>query len=141
MALTQKGDVRSAPDRADVRNPSEKQCWIQLAPLGQGRPELQAAFEVLIDLQGFGDGDRSISRLRCVVELAVGGMTGTCIVGGGGALEGRALEPLNHQQPQVGIELMQQSRQRGTHDSSAHEHCVVTAAGVKRAVVLHRNLE
>ena len=58
------------------------------------------------------------------VRLAIDG--GASIVGGCTAFLRRLIQPLKHQQPHGWIQLMQQRRQRGAHDSGAHQHRVVT---------------
>ncbi len=126
VALAQKRHIALPPDKADVGHRIEKSRGVELAALAQRGPKLQAALKSRINRQGLGGGNAAIGLLRRVVQLAIGGMAGAGVIGRCTALEGRPIETLQHQQPHGWIQLMQQRRQGGAHDSGAHQHRVVT---------------
>ena len=67
--------------------------------------------------------------MYCSVNLGSGGigrMAGAGVIGRRTALQRRAIKTLEHQQPHGWIQLVQQRRQGGAHDSGAHQHRVVT---------------
>ena len=138
-ALPQKGNVLRRPHGADVGRLVEKAAGVEVAPLPQRPPELEAAFKRSIDGHRFGRRHRSIRLNRGVIQLAVGGMAGAGIVHRSAALQSRRFEALHQKNPQLRVEFMQQRRQGGAHDSSAHQHGVVTGLWVERTVVLHRS--
>ena len=138
-ALTQKGDVLRRPHGADVSRLVEEAAGVEITPLLQRAPELQAAFKRGIDGHRFGRRDGAIRLHRGVVQLAVGGMAGAGIVHRCAALQSRRFQALHQKNPQLRVEFMQQRRQSGAHDSGAHQHGVITGLWIERTVVLHRS--
>ena len=75
------GHVRGGVDEVDGR--------VEHALLDEGRPELAALLELLVDRDRLGRVDRAVGALGHVVQLAEGGVAGAGVVPGVRALEAR----------------------------------------------------
>ena len=142
-AAPQKGHVLLAPYQAEVRNPADERSGIlQHALLHQGTPKLQAQLKGAVNGQRLRDRHRSIGSLGGVVELAVGRMASACVIQRRAALRRHTRQPLEHHHLEGGIELTQQPRQGGAHDSGPHQQGVAavrhqTGPSPHNGVTLH----
>ncbi len=89
--------------------------------LDQAGPELQRDFESGIDAERTRDADAAVSRLWCVIQLTISGMAGAGIVPCIAALGRHRLLLFHQHDLQCGIQLIEQSRQRRTHDAAADQ--------------------
>ncbi|RMQ69531.1 Homocysteine S-methyltransferase protein [Pseudomonas syringae pv. tomato] len=102
----------------------ERLCRTESAFARQKGPELLRDLELGIDVHGFLDVDGAISRRRRVIELAQTGMTGAGVVPRIGTLRSTGIHKLNDFQLEAGVELLEQYRQRGTHDARSDQYYI-----------------
>ena len=117
---------------------AQKATGVESTLLLQRAPELQAALKGGVDRHRFCRGHGAIGLHRGVIQFAVGRVAGAGVVHRSTALKRGRFQPLQHQQPQRRIQLMQQSRQGGSHDPGSHENGVVMRFRGGGAVLLHR---
>src|SRR5271163_402898 len=87
-------------------------------------PELTRDVELRVDFQRPGDVDAAIRALGGVIQLAIGGVSGACVVPGAGALQRAVRQDLQGRDGERGLELLEQRAKRGAHDSRADQYAV-----------------
>ena len=125
VALLEEGLAIGADHEAHVRHGMDEIVGRgDGALLDQVRPELARHVELDVDLERLGDVDAAVGAHRRVVQLAVGGMAGAGVVPGGRTLLRFARHLLDHLEPEVGLQLLQEHAQGGAHDAGADQHHV-----------------
>ena len=126
----QEGNVFLTPDKVLVRRAVNKAGGLgQNALLNQIRPELQRHLELGINLQGALDSHIAIVGFGRMVELAVAGVAGACVVPSVRAFMGNVVETLHHDDVQGRIQLPEHHAESGAHDATADQHYVCLSNG------------
>ncbi len=101
----------------------------QDALLHQVRPELKRHLKLGIDFQRPLNLDIAIIGFGGVVQLAVTGMPGTCIVPSVGALMGNVVKTFHHDDVQGRIQLPEHHAEGRAHDAPTDQHYICLSNG------------
>ena len=83
-------------------------------------PKLQRNLELLVDRNSLGRFNRTVSSFGHVVQFTQTCVAGACVVPGVGAFLSNLSEALINLDAPVGLQLLNQSAEGGTHDSATN---------------------
>src|SRR5262249_22202344 len=134
MSLLQEGDVLGTLHEAHVRDGVDEGFW---RPDGarpdEVGPELPREVKLDVDFERLRDVDAAVAPRRCVVQLTERGVAGAGVVPGTRALLGLLSENLEHLDPEIGLQLLQEDAQGHAHDAGSDEDDVrFVASGITR---------